>query len=405
MRCNGIVARLRLPLRAVVLAGLLLLVVAAPASGKLGDLYALRYGANGNVLTPYEPTTLRPAGPAIRLGRFGHAWSVSADRTRLVAAAGVRQAREDTSLLFVDLRTGAVAGTMTLAGEQRRVAATAWVRGRVLVVAAGERSSTVYSVDPSRRAVVGRVEVPGSLVSGERTAARLVLLLAPADAIGPATLAVIDQAPRLRTVVLDRIPAGTATTGQEAERRVTINRPGLAASPSGLRLYVIGAGEHAAAVDLRTLAVRYAPLRRTAVVQKSTAGWARAVATLPDGRIVLSGWDYGSARPVGIWLVDPRDWSRRALVRSDSWVRVSGGLIFTRGEHGVGLRLVEPSGRARELFRTGSPDSVNVVGPRALVTFFGRGVKAAVVELGTGRVVGRTVPAHPLLSAGQAISG
>jgi hypothetical protein len=74
-----------------------------------------------------------------------------------------------------------------------------------------------------------------------------------------------------------------------------------------------------------------------------------------------------------------------------------------RGEGGVGLRLLHPSGPTRELFRTGSPATVDVVGPRALVTFFGSGRRAAVVELGTGRVVGHTVPAH-LLGSGQPIT-
>ena len=46
-----------------------------------------------------------------------------------------------------------------------------------------------------------------------------------------------------------------------------------------------------------------------------------------------------------------------------------------------------------------------VYGPRAFVTFFGKDTKAAVVELGTGRVVRRTVPAHPLIGAGQPITG
>lgn len=416
MPCNGFmqvivstpasgVALLHRVTRAAALAAFLALLVAVPASAKLGDLYGLRYGAHGNVLTPYDPTTLRASGPAIRLGRFGHAWSVNADRTRLVAAAGVRRAGEPTAIRFVNLRAGTVGETMTLEGERRRVTATAWVRGRVLAVVAGNGSTTVYSVDPNRRTVVGRVEVPGVLVSGERTAARLVLLLAPAGAIGPATVAVVDQAAQARRVALEGITAGTATTGEGSERRLTVRRPGIAVSPSGLRLYVLGGSEPAAAVDLRTLSVRYAPLRRTAVVQKAAAGSVRTAATLPDGRIVLSGYDHGSTRPVGVSLVDPRDWSRRVLVPTATWVRVAGGLIFTRGKSGVGLRLLHPSGLARELFRTGSPATVDVVGSRALVTFFGSGRRAAVVELGTGRVVGHTVPAHLVLGSGRPITG
>jgi hypothetical protein len=80
-------------------------------------------------------------------------------------------------------------------------------------------------------------------------------------------------------------------------------------------------------------------------------------------------------------------------------------LIFLRGERGFGLRMRRPSGEMVQLFRTGTVAAVHVVGPRALVRFHGSGVKAAVVDLGTGRVVRRTVPARPVLGAGQAIAG
>ena len=60
---------------------------AAPAGGKVGTLYALRYGAQTNLLVPYDPVKLVPSGaPSIRTGSFGHAWSISPDRSRFVAA-------------------------------------------------------------------------------------------------------------------------------------------------------------------------------------------------------------------------------------------------------------------------------------------------------------------------------
>jgi hypothetical protein len=391
--------------RAAAVAAVLALLVAVPATAKGAELYALRYGARGNVLAAYELGTLRPSGATIQLGRFGHAWSVSADRTRLVTAAGVRRPGEATAIRFVNLPQRVAGRRLILDGERRRVTATAWVSGRVLVVVAGGGATTVYSVDPKRSAVVGSVQIPGVLVSGERTAARLVLLLAPVDRIGPARVVVVDRALQVHTVMLERITAGTVVTGQGPERQVRIQRPGLTVSPSGLQLYLVGGGEPAAAVELRTLAVRYAPLRRPAAVQKSAAGSVRTAVALPDGRIVVSGSDHGSNRPVGVSLLDPRDWSTRMLASTATWVRVAGGRIFTRGTNGVGLRLLEPSGRSVELFSTGSPARVSVVGARALVTFFGSGRRAAIVELRTRRVVGHTVPAYPLLGSGQPITG
>ncbi len=383
---------------------LLALVGASPASGKLGSLYAFRYGAKMNVLVPYDPVRLVPSGPVIRMGHFGQAWSISPDRSHLVAAAGWRVQGEPTALSFVDLLTGRVEGTLSLPGEFRRVTATAWIRGRVLVVVSGARSTTAYSVDPKRRVTISKVEFPGTVLLGERAPSGVVLLLAQPDGIGPVTLAVVDQSPRVRTVLLDKITAGTTSTGTDRERHMTVRRPALALSPSLRRAYVLGAREPAASIDLRTLAVRYSPQRLMAAATKQVSGSVRTAATLPDGRIVVTGSDYG-VRNTGISLIDPKDWSRRVLDSTASWFRVAGGLVFARGEGNVGLRILQPSGAPVELFRTGSVGNVFVVGPRAFVTFFGTDVKAAVVELDTHRVVRHTVPAYPLIGAGQPIVG
>src|SRR5687767_1747964 len=136
---------------------------ASPASGKVGDLYALRYGAKMNLLVAYDPVRLVPSGPAIRMGHFAHAWSISPDRSRFVAAARWRPTRgKPAALRFVDLATGRVEGTLSLPGEFRRVTATAWVRGRLLVAVSGSSSTTVYSIDPERRVKISQVEFPGT---------------------------------------------------------------------------------------------------------------------------------------------------------------------------------------------------------------------------------------------------
>src|SRR3989475_7810718 len=116
--------------RVLALAAVLLaLLGASPASSKLGDLYALRYGAKMSLLVPYDPVRLVPSGRAIGIGHFAHAWSISPDRSRFVAAAGWQLTKgEPAALRFVDLETGRLAGTVRFTGEFRRVTATAWVR-------------------------------------------------------------------------------------------------------------------------------------------------------------------------------------------------------------------------------------------------------------------------------------
>ena len=158
----------------------LVVVVAAfvgvsPATGKLDPLYALRYGARMNLLVPYDPVRLVPVAwrPTIRTGHFAAAaWSLSPDRSRFVAAAGWRVTKgEPAALRFVNLAAGRVEGAFALAGEFRRVTATAWVRGRVLVVVSGADSTTGYSVDPNERATISKAEVDGAVVVGQRSRA------------------------------------------------------------------------------------------------------------------------------------------------------------------------------------------------------------------------------------------
>jgi hypothetical protein len=393
------------------LAGLLVVLVAAsPASGKVEAVYALRYGAKVNVLVPYDPVRLAPSGPPIPIGRFGQAWSISPDRSRFVAAAGWhRTPGEPAAVRFVDLANGTVEGTVSLRGELGRIMATAWTRGRVLIVVSGSRSTTVHAIDPERRLTISQVTFPGVVVAGERAPSRLILLLASPDRIGPATIAVVDQALRVRTVVLERIAVGATATGIGADHRVTMRRPALVVGGYGLRAFAFGSDhEPAASIDLRTMTVRYRIVRQTAAVNKRAEGSVRTAAALPDGRIVVGGFDYdpsGTGETAGLWLVDPRDWSRRLLDRTGAWFRVASGLVFARGKGGVGLRILHPIRSRADLFRTGSVANVTAVGPRALVTFFGARTRAAVIEPGSGRVVRHTGPAHLLVEAGQPIVG
>ncbi len=377
----------------------------APAGGKLGPFYALRYGAETNVLVPYDPVRLVPTGaPSIRTGAFGHAWSISPDRSRFAASAGwTPTLGRTTAIRFVDLAAGRVESTVSLPDEVGRVIATAWVRGRVLAVST-VRTSTVSAIDPEARKAVGRVELPGIVLLGERTQTGLVLLLAPRDGIGPATLAVVDRALHVRTAAVTRISAGWQATGVGEGRRTTHRRPALALSPAGKTAYVLGGGEPAATIDLRTMSVSYAPLRLVAAIQKNFDGVVRSAASLPDGRLVVSGFDYG-IKAAGVWLVDPHDWSSSVVDPKGSWYAVGGGLVFARGERGLGLRIVQPSGKVSELFAGRTVVTLDVVGPRALVIFAGTAQKAAVVELWSGRVLRQSVPASPLVGAGQPIYG
>ena len=140
-----------------------------------------------------------------------------------------------------------------------------------------------------------------------------------------------------------------------------------------------------------------------ATAEKGAVGAVRTAAALPDGRIVVSGYRLSSSGSTTLQLVDPTNWKVRTLAPTSPWFTVGGGMVFTHGAKGAGLRIVRPSGDALELFPGRPVENVVVVGPRALVTFFGTNQRAAVIVLGTGRVLAHTVPAHPLIGAGAPI--
>jgi len=210
-------------------------------------------------------------------------------------------------------------------------------------------------------------------------------------------------------VVLERIAVGRTATGVGADHRVTVRSPALVLAPSGLRAFAFGgADEPAASIDLRTLAVRYQVVRSTAAAQKRVEGSVRTAATLPDGRIVVGGFDYGGSvggEKAGLWLVDPNDWSRRLLDREGNWFRMAGGFVFARGEGGVGLRILHPTSSRADLVRTGSVANVTAVGPRAFVTFFGARDKGSCDRTRQRPCRPTHLPARPLIGAGQPIVG
>ena len=61
----------------------------------------------------------------------------------------------------------------------------------------------------------------------------------------------------------------------------------------------------------------------------------------PDGRVVVTGSDYGASATVGLWLVDPKDWSRRLLDSAATWFRVAGGLDRARRCDACGQRRAD----------------------------------------------------------------
>lgn len=370
-------------------------------------------GIQDGKLVRVDSETLRPLpGASILVGSGGCAprlggracwtnapWTVSPDRARLAVARN-----DASSLRLVDVRRTRVVADVRLDGGA--VGALAWLSpGRLLAVQETnwERQRLV-AVDLARRKVAVRRALGGSVVQLTRTPRELVMLLAPAQAISPARIAVADPRGTVRFVRLGKIAAGSKVLGTGSNHRVDSRVPGLAVDPQGRRAFVLSQSL-AAEVDLGTLAVSYHPLgppRSLLARAKQTNGYARTARWLGGDRLAVSGADSdeSAARPAGLLLVDTRTWSVRTIEPRAFGFRVADNLLLWTGD---GLAAYGLDGEQRFHLFDGSVTWVaQVHGGRAYVGISGQDGVLRIVDLADGRVVGERRAPLPWLVQGIA---
>jgi len=405
--------------------------IAAPAS-QLSQLL----GFSDTRLVPVDPETLRPRpGRRIAVGSGGCAprqggsacwskppWTAPPEGARLALA------RNDlSSLQVVDASRLRVTASVRLGGGP--IGALAWLPGgRLLALeeVAGERQRLVV-VDLATKRVLARRPLGGSVVLLGRTPQELVMLLAPAQAIGPARVAVADRRGSVRFTLLEQIVAGSAVLGTGSEHRFDSRTPGFAVDPQGRRAFVV-AQDLAAAIDLRTLAVSYHSLERPSSLlsrlwnwlepvahAKQVSGYRRQARWLGGDLIAVSGTDTADGRyqPSGLLVVDTRSWSVRMLDRGATTFAVAADLLLatgwswstaTRQESAIGLAAYGLDGVRRFQLFDGKDAWVPLVyRGRAYVGFSGESESLRIVDLAAGRVVGTRQQELPwlLLGAGS----
>lgn len=369
-------------------------------------------------LARVDSGTLRPSG-GIPVGSGGcatggggtacwtyPAWTVAPDGARLAIA------RNDASRLQV-VDAGRLRVTASMRVEGGAIGALAWlVPGRVLALQeiAGEQQQLLV-VDLAAMRVLERRPLRGSVRALERTAQELVMLLAPAQKIGPARIAVAGRRGAVRFVQLPRILAGSKLLGTGARHRVDARGPDLAVDPQRRRAFVVDRSL-VAEVDLRTLEVSYHSLSRPASLLSRIWNWLEPVAQakqvsghhrlarwLGGDLLAVSGTDTerSQTRATGLLFVDTRSWRVRKLDSDASGFELAGDLLLARGA-GTGLAAYGFDGEERFRLFAGKnawPDEIHA--GLAYVGLLGQ-ESLQVVDLATGRIVGvRTEPLPRLL--------
>jgi hypothetical protein len=243
-------------------------VASEPASRAPEHRSVLAYVWEGRpLLVRADAVTLERRGRALDLGKSPiSTWVRSPDRGRLAIGSG-----DGARVMFADLRTMRPA-TLDL-GRNGYVAGLAWPRERRVVAAVSGTRVEILVVDPQTRRLVGRHRLRGVVTCASRSPDGLVLLVAPPDRIGPATLAVANPG-LLRTVALP-LEIGVDPPG--------VVEPGLAVSPDGRRAVVAGRGNELLEVDLHTLAVTERELSEPVSLLGRLRSWLEPAAP-PRGR-------------------------------------------------------------------------------------------------------------------------
>ncbi len=310
-------------------------------------------GRSSVVLVRLDRRTFAPVGKRrVALGQNPGAWSFSPDGKRL--AVGAEQA---LGLRIVDLTR--MRGVTDIKTRSGLILGAAWLSPRRIV---GVEETGLFVVDPVERRLLRSEPLDGYPLGVSRAGDALVLLLSPGDEVGLARLAVVDSEGVARSVVLDRILAGSRF--DEGELTGESWRPGLAVDAAGGRAFVVGGGAPVAEIELASLAVRYHDLSRASSLLGRLRNWLepaahakgpvagswRTARWLGGDRLVFSGEDsraLGGGKvettAAGLTLVDTTSWSARTLEpRANGLGFAAGTILATRQgfEVGRGIGLV-----------------------------------------------------------------
>lgn len=376
----------------------LLLVGVAGAGGTRPLVLGVSWEGTGQ-LAWLDARTLVPVGRRVDIGRPPTGLAARSPDGRTIALGS----GSTVELKFVDVRAMRATGQLRLPGIGYVLDATWPALDRLIALRGGEEAA-VLVVDPRSRRVLERRRLDGRLLGTVVAGRRLLALLAPGAAIGPARLAVVEADGSIRTVTLPGIAAGFTPaqdergTGQQAS-------PGVAADPQGTRAAVVGL-DTLLDVDLETLEIRLEHLapRTTARTGKRMEGWSRGAVWLRGDTVAVVGRNYSFeadrqvSSTTGLALVDVTTGAGRTLDATATGVTRVGDTLLAYG--GSALRGYDLDGTLRFELLTGQDSGYVQTAGRYVYVGSGNSTRFVVVDVRAGRVLRTTWTPNPTIVLG-----
>jgi hypothetical protein len=353
-----------------------------------GPLYGIvGHARRDTQLVRLETRSLRPLpGPRFDVVDFVNGWAFSPDRSRVALGTACQAGVSLGFLQLVDVRRMRPLACFVIGGLGSGFGTIVWPTPNRVLVATYSPLQVVF-IDARSRRIIQRTPLEGVWLSGARAGKRMIVLTGPT----------LDRSERL--VVAD--PRGSV-------RSVAVDAPratDFVVEPGGRRAFLVSAGT-VAEVDLDTLAVAYHELREPVSLFRRALAWLvpaaqakeyhrehRRTLWLGGGLIASFGSDVTyedrrvSSVPVGLRLIDTRDWTVRTVEERVSHALLAGDVLLASGADEIGLVAYNLNGSKRyQLFRGRSVAPIESYGGKAWIEV-GRRV-SQVVDVRTGRVLG-----------------
>jgi hypothetical protein len=361
------------------------------ATKEHGPLYGIvGHARRDPQLVRLDPRSLRPLrGPRFDIVDFVNAWAFSPDRSRVALATACQAGVSLGSLQLVELRRMRPLGCFAIGGGYGHgLSAIAWpTPNRVLVVS--HSPLQVVLIDVKARRVIERTPLEGVSLSSARVGGRMIVLTGPTR----------DRSERL--IVAD--PRGSIRSVAVEAPRAT----DFVVDPNGRRAYLVSSGV-VAEVNLDTLVVAYHELREPVSLFRQVLDWLVPAAQakeyhrehhrtlwLGGGLIASFGSDVThdggrfSGRPLGLSLIDTRNWTVRMVDDQVTHALLAGDVLLAAGEDEIGLVAYDLNGTKRfQLFPGRSVVPLESYGRRAWINVGRPSVMLKIVNVRTGRIVG-----------------
>jgi hypothetical protein len=378
----------------------LLLVGVAAAKPERPLVLGVSWESDGK-LAWLDARTLAPAGRRVDIGRPPIGVAARSPDLRTIA---LTRGEGRPELRFVDIRAMRETGRLRVQGTGY-LHSGIWRSPDRLVTVRSGTDAEVLIVNPLAHGVLERRPLEGQVVSVTRAARRLVVLLAPKGAVGPAQLAVVDESGSVTTLALPRVEAGFTwpTTEREVGRHVT---PGVAVDSSGRRAIVV-TPDVLVEIDLEAPAiVRTHVLARRALAAASKAfeGWGRGAIWLRGDTVAVSGstatveGDRVKYAPTGVEIVDVRSGAGRVLDPAAYGATRVRDVLLTYG--GSALRGYDLDGTKRFALLRGRDTAYVQTAGRWVYVGRDNSTVFTIVDARAGKVVKTARTAYPTIVLG-----